>query len=897
MHIKSQRQVYEKKEYISNLRVRERYGIHMKYDRNDYEENAAARYRTPAGTHGASTDEHSSPADELQAAVCTNGARILNILGSPQLSDGGEEASSENAFDRTDRALKELGSFQYNIGFAGEQSCGKSTVVNSLLQYPLMPTCNLTTTCTVVRLVYSQNIRIIATDDDTGKRVFDQDCSDISEKKFMQLMEYVCMAMPELVIDNISYFTEKDIYGKGIRLRPEDIDMRRDHPREVALLILVLLAVYIGQNDKEMTDSKLQVVKKREEILRYFGIPEETVNYSVLVQWDCDLLKSGLIITDLPGLGASAAEKEVNGKILKSHDDITKTAIRESDSMVFIEDDTVKDVGTAALREMLSSSRLKEVVNKGDRIIPLMNKADRLKGAQLATSQMKFVELLLGANVKKEIADIMPYAAIYGEYGYQDISYRRLLYMQSDDAKGRLEIMEEMGASEEQIEETLTARLKEKYDQSGIEELKRFFRTTYVERGKYHKAIAAVYAVRALEIQTIAPLESRAQAYKILGDTTLEAVRDITGTLKDAAVTPINQYIGDIIDSITQASEQTQPVVEMMLESTGALYQKAFEEALDQYRKQLLDIADSFELTWGGAGFKAQIDVVGSGNYNRLKQLRSAIETFPVDVVAVNSQYEKILGFVDSQIDMIYQKAIKGLESLKKGLTNSIGACVVNARSEAGTNDDIARAMNDLGGELLEFVDKQLSAMNQNLAMQRDSIAGVGNSVVEQVMRQNSDMTGSFTGGIKNSLNTFMKNGILFSKRSYLMIDGSDGLKSKIQALALTQEEKNNMEVNIRSVGSTEIVNKLNAWIDETYEITNTYSELETQIKDLMNKTAEALSDTAGDNRSACEELLKQTAELREEFDVFRAGIRMQLAAAAAYFQESDPDVLGLCAG
>lgn len=867
----------------------------MKYNKNSYEpqKNEMENYAAKAGTDNQEKPDamevnDDNKADALQAVVYNEGMRVLNVLS----ERSSEDKEGLDACEKAGRILDELGHFYYNIGFAGEQSCGKSTVVNSLLQYPLMPTCNLTTTCTVVRLIYSDKIRVIATDDDTGKRIFDVDCTDISEKKFNRLKEYVCLAMPVLVIDNINYFTDKNIYDKDTRLTVDDLDMKRENPREVALLVLILLSVYIGQNDPEMTGQKKMIIEKRNEIMQYFGIPKETVNYSVLVQWDCDLLKSGLVITDLPGLGASAEEKEVQGKILKSHDDITKEAIQESDAMVFLEDDTVKNVGTAALREMLSSSRLKEVVNKGERIIPVLNKADRLNGAQLVTSQQKFVELLMGANVKKQTSDIMKYSAIYGEYAYNDIIINRGLFFKGSEAKSMWAMGQKMHMTEEMLTENLMSLLKEKYEDSGIEGLKDFFRTTYVEHGKYNKAIAAVCAVRNLAVQIVAPLDSRAKAYKILGDATQEAVNDITGALKNAAMEPINQNTGDLQERIDQVRSQTQPVVETMLESETFLYQKAFEKALEDYKKRLLDIVGSFKLTWSGLGSKAQIDVVGSQNSGLYHKLMEEMEKFPVDVVEVNSQYEKILGYVDSQIDQIYEKAIGGLEKLKKGLEKSIGQSIENAKEKSQMSNAVVAAMTDMGAALLTFVDKQLLAMSQNLDIQQEGIGDAGNAVVAQVMKQNTDMAGTFTTAIKDSMKDFIKNGFFFSKREYLIIDGSNGLKEKIRTLALTQEEKDNMEINIRVVGSQEIVGKLNQWMDQAGEIIDIYTDLSIQIKQLMDDTAKELTSAAGDSKSAYEGLLKEIAALQMEFFAFQQGVQKQFDAAVEYFHETEPNIV-----
>lgn len=116
--------------------------------------------------------------DQFQAAIYNAGSKALSMLDADVLTKGLETDRRKKAGD----TLRHLGAFRYNIGFAGPQSCGKSSLINAIIRYPLMPTCNLATTCTPVELIYGKETRIIVKDEDLkGKIVFDRKCGSITQ--------------------------------------------------------------------------------------------------------------------------------------------------------------------------------------------------------------------------------------------------------------------------------------------------------------------------------------------------------------------------------------------------------------------------------------------------------------------------------------------------------------------------------------------------------------------------------------------------------------------------------------------------------------------------------------------------------------------------------------------
>ena len=216
-----------------------------------------------------------------------------------------------------------------------------------------------------------------------------------------KLKEYACAVTKVAVIENIQCFTSKNIFNESPIKKDDLIYFDEKDPRHIAVFMMILLTVYVGQNNQKLGETEKEINRQRNETLKFFGFPAGTLNYSVQIQWDCELLRSGMVITDLPGIGALAAEKNVDGKVMKGHDDITIEAIQASDAMAFVVDHTLKDVGTAALKKMLSSAKLKDIVNKGDRIIPVLNKADLLKG-----SAQKETSILIALPLYFPIVDI-----------------------------------------------------------------------------------------------------------------------------------------------------------------------------------------------------------------------------------------------------------------------------------------------------------------------------------------------------------------------------------------------------------------------------------------------------------------------------------------------------------
>ncbi len=438
--------------------------------------------------------EGKDPVDDFHAAVYDSGTKLLTAL-----DEKGVDVNSEK-ITKANMSLKSLENFQYNIAFAGEQSSGKSTVINALIEYPLMPTCKLTTTCVGTKLIYSEKTRIIVTDDDTKRTVLDVDCTNISEQHFRKLKEYACVESNYKLIENLQYFTDRNLFNKNETLTLEtmnELKMDRTNPNHVALLVMILLTVYVDQNSFEHTPKAEEVIRKRNEVLSFFNFPKNTLNYSITLLWNGDFLKSGMTITDLPGLGAYAPDKEVEGKVQKGHDAITTDALGgATDAMVFLVDPEVRNGGAPAIEAMLSNASLRQMIGD-DVIIPVINKIDLCEGDAVVEQSIDgFISLIQGAGVKKTREDIKLCSSFFGEAEYKEIPIERTCFYKRKFSSMYDEVEYDLcDESEQEIIKEVTAKLTKKLKiaymkKSHIEELKQFFRSSYVQKGKCYKVYA-----------------------------------------------------------------------------------------------------------------------------------------------------------------------------------------------------------------------------------------------------------------------------------------------------------------------------------------------------------------------------------------------------------------------
>lgn len=822
-----------------------------------------------------------SAVDILQASLYNAGQKMLRELG----QEGMISQDSKETYEAVKNSLQDLKMFYYNIGFAGEQSCGKSTVINSLIRYPLMSTCNLTTTCASTKLIYGNKVRITVNDDDTKKRILDIDCANLGRVHIQKLKEYACAVTHVAVIENIQYFTPKDIFNES-PIKVEDLlYFDEKDPKHIAVFMMILLTVYVGQNSLEFREIEKKVNRMRNETLKFFGFPAGTLNYSVQIQWDCELLRCGMVITDLPGLGALAAEKNVNGKVLKGHDDITTEAIQASDAMVFLVDYTVKDVGTMALRKMLSSAKLKDIVNKGNRIIPVLNKADLLKGsAQKETSISKVLSILESVQVKKRAEDIWLYSAIAGEYAYSGIPIERTQYYIGKYAG----VYEDTGADfedepEEVIQQKTAARIKsrleKKYNTSNIAELSEFFRASYLERGKYERTKTAVIQIRSLLLDIIMPLVALADSYETAGHLAGNVIDELSGTLSAASDKPI----ADALDKMSHISIDTK-LTELALRSMPDRYLQMFSRALDEYKTENINLINEFSLFWNSA----RIDDKSSKNYNVYSRLRTQCGTIPFDVSEINKNYGEILQAINEEIEKIYKESLRQLNGLKKDFPEKLGLALRKYEKQIAGNSSVEETLNSLKTSLITYVGKQIDVIEANLKASQDRLSEAGNETANAIIDFNKNITEKYTESVLRDIRNAVKDGALLSSRDYLQIDGSGGVRELFSNLALSKSDRDYITQEVNTIGTSAITNNMTRWTESAKEgVKEPFLVLRGQIRKLLKETAQQLKEVAEGNYSAGKQTKEKMDRIAAYETEFRNAVQKDFDTACQYTDDS----------
>lgn len=360
---------------------------------------------------------------------------IMDILAEPNMQKFLNNYC-DDVYQRVQNKYDRLKNQEYRIAVAAGQSAGKSSVVNSfVLEYPLLPFCDVVTTCVPTIIKYSKDIKLKVTvnemKEENGRkkikevRNFSVYCTNeyISREMFDQLVNYFAICYKALALGNVRYFTKKPIEDYNGTITANDLTLSYDNPKHIAMLLLTVLCAYMENNESEehLTKLKIDARRTQQELLSRLGLKEDEKNYSVTLYWDTPLLKKGLVFYDLPGLGSDNYAN--NG--YESHEEITKTALEEVQSMLYIFKKEATEEGLNAISTLLNMESIKELKSKQNRVIVALNKADTLDGqAGLNASIDKARMSMDKFHINPKIYPIS--AQIYGEDLYVKKGYTNI---------------------------------------------------------------------------------------------------------------------------------------------------------------------------------------------------------------------------------------------------------------------------------------------------------------------------------------------------------------------------------------------------------------------------------------------------------------------------------------
>lgn len=259
-----------------------------------------------------------------------------------------------------------------NIAVVAPVSAGKSTLFNALCGYPILPVASKTTSAVptyITRInersnesvtVYGIKKEVIEENGFTSTQfVKDVDtkqtfsAKDISKDMFNELFDYMYLVTHgvslndnednkyeyKTTIENVAYFmnnTDKaDILFNGLdadkwTISKDDFALAYDDPRHSLLLLLILLCVYVDQNDdeKDMSEYTKEVNQQRKALFQKYKFPTES-DYCVCLDWCNDDIPNNVTLIDLPGTGASTQDTATQS----SHTALVRGILTEADAV------------------------------------------------------------------------------------------------------------------------------------------------------------------------------------------------------------------------------------------------------------------------------------------------------------------------------------------------------------------------------------------------------------------------------------------------------------------------------------------------------------------------------------------------------------------------------------
>lgn len=344
---------------------------------------------------------------------------------------------------------EKLKNFRYNIGVVGVQSSGKTTLLNTLLGYPLMPSAAVVTTCSVTYIRYGEKLAVKA--EDAYGKIYNMHLEKMSRALFEDLKRYTCKCHKKYSLDHLIYFTDADMSpdeeGNPCTLAAEELSLEYGNLMHRAVLVLVLLSLYVDQNQNpELLDDTIkEIIGERKLLLEKIGIPRAVKEYKVILEWNNPVLKNGLEITDLPGLGADVAASSG----YKSHESITLEELNKTDSTLLILEPEMKKEHIDPLNPILTSYEMKKIKNLEERLIPVVNKIDLcgFKNAYMNKLNQVYKKYQLEIEKTYGIAALLAEQRLFEKN--PEISLSRSAFARRN-LEGVKELLEMTGASQEE---------------------------------------------------------------------------------------------------------------------------------------------------------------------------------------------------------------------------------------------------------------------------------------------------------------------------------------------------------------------------------------------------------------------------------------------------------------
>lgn len=724
--------------------------------------------------------------EQLMATLQSDGMSALLRANCPDL------------YRRTIDKYLRLKNQEYRIAVAAGMSAGKSSALNAfVLQYPLLPYCNTTTTCVPTVIRYGKKIRVEVSVRDKNdykketKRI-SLPCGkeSVTQDQFNLLKEYFAYCYRVLALGNVDYFTKEPSFNyikNKTNPSADDLMLSRDNPRHVAMLMLTALCAYMENNEKDevLSEEQLKARNFQGEVLKKLGLDKDDKLYIVTVYWDAPLLEKGLVFYDLPGLGAD--NKEQNGYL--SHETITMNMLDEVQSMLYIYKHEITAEGLEAITCLLNSEAIRDLQSKQDRVIVAINKIDTIRSNSLDVAVANAATSLKKFNLSPRVYPIS--ARSYGEYVFTENDVVRLENTYA--AQYYLEDDEELEEAVESAKRRIARDAKKYPGEPFAAALNDYAENAIITNAlEFIKSLYQLCATADREIMSLIKL------YDIVGDDITAAGSAVKDMLLKLREKTLAEFSNNSITRIEAAFKEIED-------------KPSFPEENRKLRENLIEEME--ELRTKTLNYITQNLVA-----NRLRDYILYYTKRDGSIEKKEPNFSRWENFKNRVVQYRFQKTFREYTGFLKDLIKEIQETCQSLNEDI--NNDISRSLENFGGVINRVVaeteDKLLLSLESEIA-DKEAISEIYNRLLT-VLERAAAQFGTYAAALKSDIyqsltetdNTDEMNATLVKMANKVQEDMNEEMSKITKTLAENMIEKGKIRRRTVLIDRKRVINYVN---------------------------------------------------------------------------------------
>lgn len=681
-----------------------------------------------------------------------------------------------------EKSYKSLKKAEFNIGVVGVQSSGKTSVQNTLLGYPYMPVAGVETTFAVCHVRYGDRLGIEVAEIHGGEESsFTVDLYKLTEDFFNELKLYACSCIKLYDIEQMNYFIRDEILDdKGYRIvKPEDLILDYQNIRHRAVLALNALLFYVDTdaNSSSVSQSVLELIEWRRVILRRFGFSENTKEYTVTFYCNSAILQHGVFFTDLPGLGGSASESicdEGKTKTVYLHDKITLDEAEKADVLMIIMTPTMDSATQKPMKDILSMYAGQSIANAGNRLIPIVNQIDRVKGKGYRTKvETLYRDIGLDLDTEKTI-DISTW---YAEKALFDAN--------EDFFLSRSRAAEKMPAKYKNDYKEIKDEMGIAYENSNFDEIRNCI-SEYYPRAVATEALQLMAYVYQEISSVVAAEKSKFEVNTRFLQYGSDVSIELMQTLNSAIETVIDKGTTTYGDAIT-ASEKLLELDEEKLEEPAIVYES---KILEDHRKMAGQVREYGEKLLSQANMFGDIVLSRKDGAKKIEENINNWEKLKKTVFG--EDYEASTKYFEKKIKEIDNDCVEHIKSADEGLRELIKRSGENLQNELEIRKQNAVSQieqKNLSGSTLEIIDFVIGQMQMlyegipsqietSMQAQNREIDEQKNKILAEMAKDKLKIKEAHKKKDIEFLESIVESGVLFTKvkliRAVMLSDAMD---------------------------------------------------------------------------------------------------------------------------